>query len=90
MSLNLPSVIVCEYVQYIYGDELRNTHNGWNAVEVRRYAEGTHDMIAPALKCDEIVGNAVATTVESRQETRIHNDRPAKTATTFLKGRRFV
>ena len=38
----------------------------------------------------EIVGRAVATIVESRQETRIHSESPKKTAITFFRGSRFV
>jgi len=57
---------------------------------VSRYPEGTQDTTEPALNASDIVGRAVATIVESSVDTRMHRERLQKTATTFLKGRRFV
>ena len=66
------------------------SQTGWNAVEVRKYEEGTQDATEPALKKAEMVGRAVATIVESRQETRMQSESPKNTAMTFLRGSRFV
>lgn len=51
---------------------LSRPHSGWKAVEVSRYADGTHDETDPALKYEVIVGKAVAVIVASRLDTRIH------------------
>ena len=59
-------------------------------MDVRKYADGTHETTAPALKAADMVGRAVATMVESRQETRMQRARPKKTAITLRRGRRFV
>ena len=42
------------------------------------------------MKAAEIVGRAVATIVESKQETRMQSASPKKTAMTFFRGSRFV
>lgn len=57
---------------------------------MRRYDAGTHEMTEPALKYDEMVGRAVAAMTESKVETTMQSERPAKTAMIFLKGRRLV
>ena len=44
----------------------------------------------PALNSAATDGNAVATIVESRVDTKMHNDRLENTTITFLKGSRFV
>jgi hypothetical protein len=69
---------------------LKRPYNGWKAVDVKRYAEGTQEDIEPALKNEDIVGRAVAAITESRLVTTMQSERPRKTATIFLKGRRFV
>lgn len=69
---------------------LNRPYSGWNAVDVKRYADGTQDTTEPALKTEDIVGMAVATITESRAETTTHRDSPRNTTTIFLKGRRFV
>lgn len=47
-------------------------------------------MIDPALNAAATDGNAVATIVESRVDTRIHRDKLKNTTITLLNGRRFV
>ena len=68
----------------------RYIHRGWNAVDVSRYADGTHEDTEPALKCVEILGSAVATIVLSNVETRAHRLSPPKMVSTRLKGSRLV
>lgn len=55
-----------------------------------RYADGTQDAMAPASKKSPMVGSAVATITESKVDTNMHSESPAKTAMTFLNGKRFV
>ena len=59
-------------------------------MEVSKYAEGTHEETEPALNAADIRGRAVATMVLSKQDTRAQRDRPPNTASTLLKGSRFV
>lgn len=63
---------------------------GWNAVEVRKYADGTQEMMDPARKAVEMVGSAVATMTESSVETMMHSERPMNTVMIVRNGRRFV
>ena len=63
---------------------------GWNTVEVSKYAEGTHEMTAPAWNEFEMVGSAVATMVASRQEMRAQSESPANTGMTIRGGNRLV
>jgi hypothetical protein len=65
-------------------------YSGRKHVEVRRYADGTHETIDPALNADEMVGITVATITESRLETTTHSARPAKMGRSFLNGNRLL
>lgn len=69
---------------------LRRPYSGRKQVEVSMYAAGTHADTVPALKTAEIVGNAVATTLDSKLDTSIHIDRPMKTTTIWRNGSRLV
>lgn len=69
---------------------LNRPYKGWNAVEVMRYAEGTQEMIDPALKAEAIVDNAVDCITESREVTTTQSDKAIKTVMICLKGKRFV
>lgn len=69
---------------------LKRPYSGKKLVEVNMYAAGTHADTVPALNEAEIVGNAVATTVESKLDTRRHRERPMNTTTTFRNGSRLV
>lgn len=59
-------------------------------MEVRRYEDGTHDTIAPALKATEMVGMAVAMMTVSRVDTTMHSDSPRKHAMILFSGSRLV
>jgi hypothetical protein len=42
------------------------------------YAAGTQETTAPALKAEEMLGNAVAVMTESRDASAVHTTRPRK------------
>lgn len=69
---------------------LKRPYRGWKAVDVKRYAEGTHETIDPALKATEMVGMAVAMITVSKVDTTIQSARPRKQAIIFLNGSKFV
>lgn len=69
---------------------LKRPYSGRKLVEVSIYAAGTQAETVPALNEADMVGNAVATTVESRLETSKHIDKPTKTITICRNGSKLL
>lgn len=69
---------------------LKRPYSGWKLVDVSKKLAGTQEMTAPASNVSEMVGSAVATTTESREETMMQSPRLRNTKTILSNGSKLV